>query len=76
LNYDQPSEVNGGSPIYCLPSWSAKTIEAIGAYAGDASCRCETRSQKQHTNVALMTRVLETSNPITYLYDEGKPKWE
>jgi hypothetical protein len=35
-----------------------------------------TQSQKQHANIALMTCVLETSNPVTFLDVEGQPKWE
>jgi hypothetical protein len=38
LTSDQPTEVNHSSPISCLPRWDAKTIEAVGADVGDASC--------------------------------------
>jgi len=40
------------------------------------SCEWQTRSQKQHADVVLMTHVLETSDPVTYLDVEGWPEWE
>jgi hypothetical protein len=76
MTFDQPNEVNRGPPIYFLPRWAAKTIEVVGVDAADASCGSQTRSQKQHAIVALMTCVLETSDPITYSYIEGWLEWE
>jgi hypothetical protein len=36
----------------------------------------QTHSQKQHASVSLMTRVLETCDPVTYSDAQGQPEWE
>jgi hypothetical protein len=41
-------------------------IEDFGRNVGDISLGQQTRSQKKHANVSLMTRVLETCDPISY----------
>jgi hypothetical protein len=60
--------VNRGSPVSLLPRWAAKTIEYVGVDVEYASCGRQTRIQKKHAIVSLLTRVLETLDPITYSY--------
>jgi hypothetical protein len=68
--------VNRSSLVSCLLRWAAKTIEAAVADAGDVSSERQTRSQKKHANIALMTCVLETFDLVAYLDAEGRSEWE
>jgi hypothetical protein len=70
-NSNRPTKVNHGSHVSCLPRWVSNIIEAVGTDAGDYSSGRKTRSQKKHANVALMNRVLETYDVVTYSDVEG-----
>jgi hypothetical protein len=52
--------VDIGSSFSCLPRWAAKMIEVVGLDVGDISLGQQTHNQKHHTNVSLMTCVMET----------------
>ena len=59
-----------------LPRWDIKTLELVGFDVDDVSSICQTRNQKHQANVSLMTQVLDTCDPNTYVDDKGQPKWE
>jgi hypothetical protein len=75
-NSNRSSIVNNNSPISCLPRWASKRIEAIGPGVDDISSGGQNQSPKKHANVALVTRVLETFDHVTYSDAQGQPEWE
>jgi hypothetical protein len=69
--FDQPSAVNNSSLVSCLPRWDAKTIEVVGLMLVMSPLDDKIRSQKKHVSIVLMTHVLETFDPISYLDAQG-----
>jgi hypothetical protein len=76
LTYDWPTKMNPISHVSYIPRWAAKTIELVGVDASDVSSGWQTRSQKQHVSVALITLVLETSDHVSYSDVEERTEWE
>jgi hypothetical protein len=63
--------VNNNYFVSCLPKWATKRIEGVGPNAGDISSRQKTQSQKKHASIALMTRVFESFDLVSYSDAQG-----
>jgi hypothetical protein len=68
--------MNNNSLISYLPRWVAKTIEVVQSYPGDVSFGIQNQIQKQHDNIALMTRVLGTYDHVSYSNSQERLEWE
>ena len=68
------NRLNGDSQIEslmtCLPQWVAKTLKDVRPDVGDTSIGRHNHSQKQHSSIELMERVLEIYD-ITYVDAQG-----
>jgi hypothetical protein len=51
-------------------------IEVVGSDVNVISLGRRNYNQKQNDSISSMTRVLETCDPFTYSYEQGKFKWE
>jgi hypothetical protein len=76
MTFDQLVEVNRSSHVSFLPRWVSQRIEATEVDVGDSSFRGQTRIQKKHASVDMMTCVFETYDLVTYSDVEGQPGWE
>jgi len=63
---NQPTAMKCSSPISCLPRWTAKRIEVIGADVRDVSFGWQSWIWKKHASVSLMTHVLENFDHVSY----------
>jgi len=57
----------------CLPHWDTKTIEDD---VGDINDSRKTTSKKKHGSVDLMTHILESCDPNTYVDVHGRDEWD
>lgn len=72
----RPSKTNFSSLPPCIPQWATRMIEYVGPDVGDISIGIQTHIEKQHASVSLMTLVIETCDPYSYVDAQGQPKWE
>jgi hypothetical protein len=70
---DQLYEGNGTSLNPYLPRWDVKIIEFAGPNIGNISLGRLTHSHKQRDSVDLMTQIINTCDPRSYIGDQGKP---
>ena len=59
-----------------LPILEINMIEVVGSDDGNTSIGQQTWSKKQDGNVTLMTCVIETYDPDTYVIAQGVLEWE
>jgi hypothetical protein len=63
--------MKNNSLVFSLPRWAVKIIEATRNNVGDIFFGCQTQSQKKHSNVDLITCILETFDHVSYLDAQG-----